>query len=139
MEIDGKFWDDDKNKLRWNLPMMSAGDIFQRNVQLQIAKLNQALKRGVGALTATVDAPGYSRMEAATLLAFAPAPPSNEDTLDDTGAMIASSDGDVVLLAPPAAAPNGVRFRYTDRSYAVDGRYQRPVRFAKPDRSCPTA
>lgn len=37
-----------------------------------------------------------------------------EDTLDDTGAIIASADGEVLLLAPPTAAPNGVRFRYTE-------------------------
>ena len=104
----------DKNKISWPLPALRANEETVQKLTLQIEKVGNALKREVGALVATVAAPSYPPVETATLLAFAPTPPATEDTQDASGAVIASSDGDVILLAQSAVAPAGVVFRYSE-------------------------
>ena len=82
--------------------------------QVTIDKATGALKRGVVQFTATVDAPTFPRSETTLLLALAPTAPATEDIQDENGAVIASSDGEVVLLAMPASARTGVVFRYRE-------------------------
>ncbi|MEZ4736337.1 MAG: RHS repeat-associated core domain-containing protein [Caldilineaceae bacterium] len=128
----------EKNKITWALPALAAGESWQQRVQLQIDKPNQALKRGVDEVIATVDAPSYQPIATSTLLAFAPTLPTSEDTQDETGALIGSSDGDILLLAQPTAAESGVLFRYTELyNWETDGSTSAPTATSSPTATLP--
>jgi len=103
-----------KGKLRWAIPTLAAGQVFQQQVQVIVDKPKQALRQAVLTFVMQVDAPKREPQMVTQLLGIAAVLPTPVTEQSAEGAVLQNNTGDVVLLVEPGAVTEGVSFRYTE-------------------------